>query len=474
MSKRLISLLSAVVIAGCTTGPDYETPDTALPQAWPDQSILSGDLQADWSEWWQLFGDPTLNQLVLRSLDQNLKLSAQTARVEEFRARLGLARADRLPTLEAQAAASREQTPGATIGIPGFETGPTNLFSVSGMLGYEVDLWGRLAREREAALALFEQSSHARDALRLSIVTDVVTTYFDLRAAENQVRITQDTIDSREQTLELQQIRYDGGDIDELVLQQARSELESARAELPARIQRKRMLEGALAVLIGVQPEQLWSRPDWNPGDLGDIQLPRQIPSFLPSELLERRPDVRASEAGLKAATASIGIAEAARLPRINLSAMLGTAAGSTSNLFTEDAEAWSLAASLSGPIWDFGRSRARIESAEAQAEQAEAQYRMTVLAAFNDVRNALILYDSNSQRVEATRNLVDSLERTEALAKLRYKEGYISFMEFLDTQRALLSARLALEEAVRDQLSATASLFKALGGGWDPQGRES
>ncbi len=327
MSKRLLSLLSAAVLAGCATGPDYQTPDTALPEAWPDQEILSRGLQADWSEWWQLFGDPTLNKLVLQALDQNLELRIQTARVEEFRARLGLARAEALPTLQAQAGATREQQPGAAIGIPGIEMGPTNLFSISGMLGYEIDLWGRLAREREAAAALLEQSHFARDAVQLGIVTDVVTTYFDLRAAENQVRITRETIESREQTLELQQIRYEGGDIDDLVLQQARSELESARAELPARIQRKRMLEGALAILIGVQPDQLWSGSNWNPGQLSDLELPHQVPAFLPSELLERRPYVRASEAGLVAATASIGIAEAARLPRINLSAMLGTAA---------------------------------------------------------------------------------------------------------------------------------------------------
>jgi outer membrane protein, multidrug efflux system len=468
MTQRILLILIAGALAGCVTGPDYQRPEMRLPQAWPDDGLLSAEDQDDWSAWWRLFGDPVLDDLVGHALDRNLEILLQTARVQEFRARLGYARAERLPSLQAQAGASRERISGAAIGLPPeFDPGTRNLFSVAGLLEYELDLWGRVARERDAAEALLHESGFARDAVRLSVAADVVTTYFDLRTAESQLVITRATIASREETLRLQEIRRAGGEIDELTLQQAHNELESARASLPAVVQRKRILEGALGVLVGLEPADLWDNPDWQGGDLAAIQMPGQVPAFLPAELLERRPDIRAAEAQLIAATAGIGVARAERLPRVNLSALLGTAAASTGDLFTASAETWRLGAAVAGPLWDFGRGRARVESAAAQAEQAEARYRLTVQSAFNDVRNALVLFETSHDRAESTRRLVESLEHTEHLAELRYNAGFVSFLELLDAQRALLTARLTLEEAVRDHLAAAASLFKALGGGW-------
>jgi outer membrane protein, multidrug efflux system len=468
MTQRILLILVAGALAGCVTGPGYQRPEARLPQTWPNDELLSADHHDNWSAWWRRFGDPVLDDLVGRALDRNLEILLQTARVQEFRARLGLARAERLPSLQAQAGASRERISGAAIGLPPeFDPGTRNLFSVAGLLEYEVDLWGRVARERDAAEALLQESGFARDAVRLSVAADVVTTYFDLRTAESQLAITRATIASREETLRLQEIRRAGGEIDELTLQQAHNELESARASLPAVIQRKHILEGALGVLIGLEPAELWDTPGWQGGDLAAIQLPGPVPGFLPAELLERRPDIRAAEAQLIAATAGIGVARAERLPRVNLSALLGTAAASTGDLFTSSAETWRLGAAVASPLWDFGRGKARVKSAAARAEQAEARYRLTVQSAFNDVRNALVLFETSHDRTESTRRLVTSLEHTERLAELRYHEGFVSFLELLDAQRALLDARLALEEAVRDHLTAAASLFKALGGGW-------
>jgi outer membrane protein, multidrug efflux system len=468
MIQRFLLILVAGALAGCVTGPDYERPRSRLPEAWPNDEILSAEQPNDWSEWWRQYGDPTLDDLVQRALDGNLEIQLQTARVQEFRAHLGFARAERYPSLTAQAGVSRERTSGAAIGLPPeLNPGTRNLFVVAGMLDYEVDLWGRVAREREAADALFRESSFARDAVRLSVTADVVTTYFQLRTAESQLAIARQTVTSREKTLRLQEIRREGGDVDELALQQARGQLESARASLPAFVQQVRMLEGALGILVGLEPDELLSSPNWPGGDLAAIQLPGPLPAFLPADLLERRPDIRAAEAQLMAATAGIGVTQAERLPRINLSGLLGTAAAASGDLFTASAQTWMLGAAVAGPLWDFGRSRARVESAEARAEQAEVRYRLTVQSAFNDVRNALVLYETSHDSAESIRRLVQSLERTERLAELRYHEGFISFLEFLDAERALLSARLALEEAIRDHLAATASLFKALGGGW-------
>ena len=468
--QRVLTVLAVGALAGCTTGPDHKRPVIATPADWPENQIL--DTAADWDlvEWWRSFEDPFLDELVARALDDNLEIQIQAARVEEARARLGLSRADRWPSLDAQAEASRERRPGAALGIPGVGSTTTNLFTVSGMLSYEVDLWGRLARERESAEALLRESHYARDALRLNVAADVVTTYFDWRAARNQLAITRDTVESRAETLRLEEIRREGGDIDELALQQALSEWEAARAALPARQQRVRVLEGALSVLTGLEPAALWVESrNWSTRvEKTEAGVPDTIPAYLPSELLERRPDIRAAEAALHAATAGIGVAKAARLPRLNLSALLGTATGSAGDLFADGTETWRLAGGLGGNLWDFGRNRARVETAEALARQAEGQYGLVVRLAFNEARDALVLFETEAERVAATGRLVNALERTDEIAEIRYREGLISFLERLDAQRALLDARLAYEDALRDHRAAAATLFKVLGGGWD------
>jgi multidrug efflux system outer membrane protein len=469
MRKALpVLLLSTALLAGCAVGPDYRAPALDLPEQWPEHVLLSAEARADWQQWWRQFEDPHLDALVARAVDDNLELRLQLARIQESRARLGLARAEQLPTVGAQAEAARERTPG-TLSPFGESTDTT--FSLAGVLDYELDLWGRLAREREASEALLEQSLFAHDAVRLNVISDVVATYFDLRSAQRQLRITEATAKSREETFRLEQLRFDVGESDELALRQAQSELESTLAQLPGQRQRVRVLEGALALLVGMSPAELMGELDYGDTDLEAIALPDGVPAVLPSELLARRPDIRSAEAGLIAANAGIGVAEASRLPRFNLGGLLGSAAGDAGDLFTSAAGTWGLSATVMGPLFDFGRSASRIETAEALAEQAEVQYRATVAQAFNEVRNALVTYEASGERVEAIRRQVTAFERTLELAEVRYREGFVGFIELLDAQRALLAAELALSEAMRDRLTATATLFKALGGGWQLDG---
>ncbi|MBZ0330552.1 efflux transporter outer membrane subunit [Halomonas sp. ANAO-440] len=460
--------LATALLAGCAMGPDYRAPELALPDEWPEHVMLSAEARQEWQSWWTRFEDPSLDRLVERAVDDNLDIRLQLARIEEARARLGLARAEQLPSVGAQAEASRERTPGTASPLGQSSTG--NLFSLAGVLNYELDLWGRLDREREASEALLEQSEFARDAVRLNVIADVVATYFDLRNAERQLRITEETVASREETYRIEQIRFDSGETGELALRQAQSELETTRAQLPGQKQRVRMLEGALAILVGMSPAELMDELDFGDTQLADIVLPDSVPAVLPSSLLQRRPDIRSAEAGLIAANASIGVAEASRLPTLNLGGFLGTAAGDSSDLFTTAAQTWGLSATVMGPLFDFGRSRSRVDTAEALAAQAEVQYRATVNQAFNEVRNALVIFETSGERIEATRAQVEALARTLELAEVRYREGFVGFIELLDAQRALLSAELALSEAMRDRLTATATLFKALGGGWEAE----
>ncbi|WP_022728009.1 efflux transporter outer membrane subunit [Fodinicurvata sediminis] len=473
MHKKLhhqaLSLLAAAFLAGCAMGPDYEAPEIDLPQELPEHSLLTEAEREGWEDWWTRFDDPTLSLLVNRAMDQNLDIRLRAQQIQEARARLGLAEANRLPTLDGQAEATR-QSPSERSTIPPSTGEAQNLYQLSGQLGYEIDLWGRLARSQEAAEASLEESVFAHDAIELATITDVVTTYTNLRAAQREVAILESTIESREETLSLEQARYDAGETDALVLRQAESELATTRAQLPGAQQRVEQLRSALAVLVGMSPRELMDELQFGPGELTDLNLPDQVPSVLPSELLKRRPDLRSAEASLMAATAQIGVAEAERFPQLNLSFLLGSTAIEFADMLTAPATTWTKGASVMGPLLDFGRGAARVDTAEALRDQAETQYRMTVLTAFQEVRDALTLYQTSAERVESVRRQVEAIQDTVRMAQLRYDEGFVGFIDVLDAQRNLLDAELALVDAMRARLNATASLFKALGGGWEEQ----
>lgn len=467
-TNRLAALAAtALLLGGCALGPDYERPEVALPEAWPEHVLLAAEAEQDWHDWWTRFRDPTLDRLVERALDDNLDLRLQLQRVREARAQLGLARAERLPTLEGQAQAARERQSELTRPVPGANGGAQSSYALSASLGYELDLWGRLSRQQEAAEAALEQSAYGHDAVRLALVADVVAAYFELRAAQQQLVTTEQALEAREEAFALERLRFDDGETDALVLRQAESELETTRARLPQQRERVLLLQSALATLVGLEPAELLGPLDFGGGRLTEVMQPAGVPAALPSELLRRRPDIRAAEAGLVAANARIGVAEADRLPRIDLRAFLGTAALSVGDLFTGASETRGVSAGLLGPIFDFGRNRARVEAAEAQRDQAETQYRITVTTAFREVRDALVVYGTTSEREATVGRQVEALQETLRLAELRYREGFVGYIEVLDAQRALLDAELARTEALRDRLNATTGLFKALGGGW-------
>lgn len=466
--SRLLSLPLVLALGACALGPEYQRPELEMPAAWPDAPALPASTAAELQAWWRRFDDPVLDGLIERALEDNLELRLGFARVQESRARVGLARAEQFPTVALQAEASRQRQPAAAIGIEGIEIPPRNLFSVSGVLSYELDLWGRLERSREAALAELERSMYAHEALRITLVADVVTGYYALRSAQAQLDITRRTLASREENVRVQRLRHEAGMTDELVLRQAESDLATVKAQLPARADAVHRRESALAILVGLDPAALVAGLDLGvpAGELPPAGL--EAPQVLPAELLARRPDLRAVEAGLEAATAQVGVAMAARLPELDLAALAGSVAGSAGDLFSSDAESWRVGATFSGPLLDFGRGKAGVEIASALMEQAELQYRAAVTVAVAEVRDALRAYDNSLAAQRAVEEQVAALRRTEALADIRYREGYISIIELLDAQRGLLAAELLLAQARADHFAATATLFKALGGGWE------
>ena len=353
----------ALLLAGCAVGPEYQTPDIELPESWPAHITLEQQARDDWHRWWQRFEDPALNRLVERA-SEDTELAIQLARIREARAQLGFADAERFPTVGYQAEANRERTPGAALPIdvqPVQEllpidvqsvqellTSTNNQYSLAASLEYEIDLWGRLANQRAAAMAALQESLFARDAAELGVIGDVVTTYVSLKSAEAQQALMEETLAAYQETYRLQALRFEHGDISELELRQVEAEWRNLQAELPSLKQQVETLRGALGTLVGMSPDELLTTLDTGTSR-HDLAQPVGIPAVMPSAMLQRRPDIRLAEAALIAATAQIGVAEANRLPSLNLS--LGHAAASTSDLFSDVARTWGVGASVMGPL---------------------------------------------------------------------------------------------------------------------------
>jgi multidrug efflux system outer membrane protein len=462
-------LLGCLLLGSCAMNADIRIPETSLPPVWPENMGLDHDGVRSDHTWWTRFQDPVLDRLVDRAVHDNKDVRLQAARVQEARARLGFAKSEQLPTVGFQAEAVRQRQSGAALSTSGTDGSTDNLFSFAGVLDYELDIWGRLAMEQEAAQADLLENQFVHEAVRLNVIADVVVAYFNLMAAKEELSIVRKTAASLQETYALERFRYQEGQINELVLRQAQSQMETTQAMIPVHIRQVRTLEGVLGILTGLNPKELFDdhhRPD---GVLQAIQNPGPVPLVLPSTILERRPDIRAADTRITAAGAAIGIARANRLPRLNLAGLLGMAAISTGDLFTASARNWQGGGQAAGPVFDFGRNKARVQTARAQYVQTQIQYEATVNTAFNEVRDALWLYQSAIDHQHAVQRQLATIKKTRHLAWVRYREGLVSFIEFLDADRALFAARQTMNDADRDRLVSAATLFKALGGGWNP-----
>ena len=452
--------LLVLTLGACSLAPRHDPPVPELPAGWNDAALdtATGEPAADW---WRQFGDPALDQLIDQALGENLDLALAAARVEEARALLAGSRAELWPTLDAEVNASRQR------GAAAAGTGQVrNLYSVAAVLGYELDLFGRLRSASEADRARLSESVYSTEALRLTVITDVIAAYLDLRTAERQLAITEDTIGARQAALRLEQARLRLGAGTELTLRQAEAELASTRAVAATLRDTARRSETALALLTGATPRQIidTSTP---PGAIDGLALPAALPRVLPSELLARRPDVRAAEAALRASNADIGTARAQWFPRISLTALVGSDALRVGDLFSGPAQGWSLGSSLVAPLLDFGRAEAQVAGALARRDQAEILYRQTVQTAFAEVRDALTALRESQARAQAQADAVRALERTLALAQLQYRGGRGLYLDVLVAQRSLFAAQIDHTAAMRDARLGAATLFKALGGGW-------
>ena len=460
--------------AGCAVGPDYVRPTvgTAVPPQWvTPAAVAAADSSAGaaW-RWWEAFGDSTLNSLVQEALVHNQRLEQAVARVLEARSGVTAAGSARWPTLEVGGQASRSKSSEAVLTF-----GPlySNAAGVSTTARWELDLWGRLSRGNEAAVAALLAGEENRRAVAQGLIADVVRTWLTIRELELQVALSERTIASFASSFAMVQERYRRGLVGPLDLHLAGQNVSAARAQLPLFRQQLAVARRAMEVLAGRYPSGALYAADREPAHGGTAALPMPeplapVPAGLPSELLDRRPDLRAAEASLAAAVARIGQAKAALYPRLSLTADGGTRSRELGDLFSGGSDTWSLVGNLVMPLINRGATRAQIQAAEARAREAVAAYRGAVLQAFAQVENALDQDLNQQEREQRLTESVASARSAVQLAEDRYRRGLDGLLTTLESQRRLFNVESNLLTTQRDRRTARVDLILALGGGWE------
>ncbi len=460
MRALALSLIGSVLLGGCIVSRvDVDRPGLPLPEALPETAATTPMQDV----WWKVFADPALDALMDEALAHNADLVVAAARVLESRAILNTATADRLPTVNLEGNASRAQTSALSNQSPDAGT-PATTYTVQGSVAYELDLWGRYARAAQAERARLLATEFDRDAVRLSLTGDVARGYYSLLAAAEQLQRARETLAARDESVGIEQIRFDAGESDESTFRRTQAEAAASRIAVQQFELDVAQRTHALGVLLGRSPQALVTRAIATEG----IALPSApaLPAGVPSSVLERRPDIRSADASLVAAAADIGAARAALYPSINLTGAFGWASPELSDLFTTPAEAWNVAGGILQPLFQGGRLRANVQRTEAVRLQRQGEYARTVQNAFRDVLDALRGQELLSGISQTTSAQVDALARAAELSELSYSQGEIAYLDLLDVRRNYYQSQISLVGAQRDALINTVDLALALGGG--------
>lgn len=457
---RILALgLLILGLAGCSFAPDYQRPLMPMPETWKGEAGQGERLDL---QWWRRFDDATLNALVEEALAHNRDIEAAIARVDTARAQLGVARAELFPLINGQAQGTQTWIDNTKI-----TSGVESPFSAGFGATWELDLWGRLRNARDAARYQLLATEAAQRGVQLSVAGQTANAYFLLLSLDSQQATAERTVRTREDALGIYTARYEQGLINELDLSRAKTEVETAKtAFYRTRISRD-AAESALAVLVGRSPREIMNGSMPRGKALEAIPTPPVIPSGVPSELLERRPDIRQAERTVEAANANIGVARAAWFPTISLTGLFGVVSPELHSLLSNPLQTWSYGGSATVPIIDFGRVGYNVEAAEGRQREALAAYEKTVQAAFQDTRDALTRQAEMSNVVASLERTVKELRLSADLARLRYDNGYSSYLEVLDAERSLFDSELQLASARSERLTAIVDVCLALGGGW-------
>ena len=458
---RILALIGfSGVLLSCAVGPDYSRPD--LPHT---DTFRMAKEAADLPSlanmpWWELYQDEALQNLIRIALEENKDLERAVATIEEFEARLFIARTDYIPQMTGTVNLPFVRSGG--LRFPGFPS-PFNYY-LQGNLAWEIDVWGRIRRSNEAARGDLFAREENRRAIILQLVGGVAQAYFDLRQVDLQSEIAERTLRAWDESVRISQARHRQGLIHGLDVEQFQAERENAAARLADLKRQMIQKENELSLLLGRNPGQIPRGQS-----LTDQVMPPVVPAGLPSELLQRRPDIIQAEQQLAASTARIGAAKADRFPKLSLTGLLGLANPSLSRLFMTEGEFGVFGPTLTGPLLNAVSLGFQQDAAEAQARQAVAQYKQTILVAFREVEDALAGVSTAREQAAAQERQVNALKTALRLANLRYKGGLANYLDVLIAQRSLFDAELALATTRRLYLTSVVQLYKALGGGWLP-----
>ncbi len=459
-NKLLLVSITFLILSGCTiVGPDYKKPELELPDNWriePDNSAAIVELQ-----WWKNFNDPVLNELIITALHNNQDIRIAAARVTEYAARVDIVRAGFYPQIGYSGNANRNQLSRETFNASSSGSRVYNSFSAGLNVGWELDFWGKIARTTEAARADLLAEEAARQVVILTLVSSVASSYSQLLNLDKQLKTAEDTVSRRKATVDLFKVKFAGGVISELEVAQIQSEYEFARVRIPVIERQAALLENALSVLLGQNPHDIIRKKQTN-----DLTLPK-IPSGIPAKILEQRPDIQLAENNLIAANARIGVAKAAYFPNISLTGLLGYSSDSLSSLLNSSANVWSAGGDLLGPIFSGGAIDAQFRVSEAEQQRALAQYRKAIQTALQEVNDALISVQKLQEEYQAQERQVAALNNYMHFAHIRYNDGYVSYIEVLDSERSLFDAELELIKKQSDVFVALISVYKSMGGSW-------
>ena len=481
------------MLDACTVGPDFSPPEWMSPTSWfaPKAEPIPKEPSFPVAEpidpnWWNLFHDPQLTALEHRVAGENLDVQIATARLDEFRAQLGIAGSAQFPNLNGNASYTRTKAsnigefasaPNAlgangasgstTGGLKGGKLKPFDVFQYGFDASWELDLWGKISRSVESAQASVEASAEARRGALLSSLAEVARDYIQLRGTQAELQIARDNLKSAQQSLQLTQQRAAGGVVTDLDVSNAAAQVHTTAAQIPPLEQRELENINAISLLLGEPPNALQAEliaPKPVP------PIPPRVPVGLPSELARRRPDIRQAEAQLHAATASIGVAVANFYPSVQLSGSLGFQALQPWRVFNVNALNYAGGPSITIPIFEGGQLRATLELNKAQQQEAAIVYQKTVLSAWHDVDNALTAYQTTQARRDQLTQAVADNQRALSLAQSRYQDGVADFLQVLTAQQNLLSTQQQLAQTTTNVSENLVALYKALGGGWETQ----
>lgn len=459
--RRALPLFALVAaLGGCMTGPDYSRPQVDVPQTFHYEEQGAREL-AD-TEWWKQFGDPVLDGLIDEALARNKSVQIAAANVEAATALLTQTRSALLPQLGYQGTAGRKRISESSVTqlstfIPNPQTAYETLLGAS----WEIDLWGRIRRLSESARANALATEEARRGAILSLVASVASSYLQMRSLDYQLEIAQRTLAAYAESVRLFELQFEYGQISQITVEQARSQYETAAAAIP-QIERDIVLtENAISILLGRNPGTVARGKALN-----ELALPG-VPAGVPSQLLERRPDIAQAEQQLIAANAQIGAARAQYFPAISLTGAFGSASGQLSDLFSGPARAWSYAGVVAGPIFTGGFISGQVAQAEAGQQAALYNYEAVIQSAFADVENALVSRQKITQQVDAEARRVKALAEYARLAQLKFDGGYTDYLTVLNAQQQLFPAEIGYAQDLGQKYNALVNIYKSMGGGW-------